>query len=390
MAFVPQTVRDDIALQPRAEIGPTPQVAPHPARFKRIGVAVLLLLAAVMPGKLGEVTTASLIDAYIQVSVFVFATLFAFCLAEEVFDFDIRQFLRQSRLLQIPVASFLGALPGCGGAIVVVASYTSGNVSMGAVVAALTATMGDAAFLLIATRPDAAAIVLPLAMVAGVVTGYIVDMFHRESFPDSGDWSSCMPHRIGRIRARDWAFAVPALPGFGLGIAALFQVEFTGWLEWTATGVAMAGMAIGFLVWAFSPVRNLANPDDPALARATEETSFVTVWVVAAFLAYEYLDQFAGLNLAAAFKAAGPLLPLIAIVVGFIPGCGPQVLVTTLYINGVIPFAALLGNAIANDGDALFPAIALSPRAALIATLYSAIPAVILAYAFFFLLPGIA
>ena len=96
-----------------------------------------------------------------------------------------------------------------------------------------------------------------------------------------------------------------------------------------------------------------------------------------------------GLDLAAAFKAAGPLLPLIAIGVGFIPGCGPQVLVTTLYINGLIPFAALLGNAIANDGDALFPALALTPRAALIATLYSAIPAVILAYAFFYFLPGI-
>ena len=124
-------------------------------------------------------------------------------------------------------------------------------------------------------------------------------------------------------------------------------------------------MAIGFAIWVVSPVRNLTHPDDPALTRAAEETSFITVWVVAAFLAYEYLDQFAGLDLAAAFKAAGPALPLIAIAVGFIPGCGPQVLVTTLYINGLIPFAALLGNAIANDGDALFPALALTPRAAI-------------------------
>ena len=82
------------------------------------------------------------------------------------------------------------------------------------------------------------------------------------------------------------------------------------------------------------------------------------------------------------------LLPLIAVLVGFVPGCGPQVLVATLYLNGVLPFAALIGNAISNDGDALFPAIALNPRAALIATGYSAIPALVVGYGFYIFAPG--
>ena len=46
---------------------------------------------------------------------------------------------------------------------------------------------------------------------------------------------------------------------------------------------------------------------------------------------------------------------------------------------------AEIGNAISNDGDALFPAIALAPKAAIIATLYSAIPAFIFAYGYMFL-----
>ena len=54
------------------------------------------------------------------------------------------------------------------------------------------------------------------------------------------------------------------------------------------------------------------------------------------------------------FEAALVFLPILAVLVGFIPGCGPQVLVTTLYLNGIIPFAALIGNAISNDGDAYF------------------------------------
>ncbi|MGC9460760.1 putative manganese transporter, partial [Vibrio genomosp. F10] len=40
---------------------------------------------------------------------------------------------------------------------------------------------------------------------------------------------------------------------------------------------------------------------------------------------------------------------------------------------------------ISNDGDALFPAIALAPKAALMATIYSVIPAFIIGYGYFFL-----
>ena len=91
-----------------------------------------------------------------------------------------------------------------------------------------------------------------------------------------------------------------------------------------------------------------------------------------------------GLDLAVLTDSALIFIPLLAILIGFIPGCGPQILVTTLYLNGIIPFAALIGNAISNDGDALFPAIALTPKMAIIATLYSAIPALIISYYFLF------
>ena len=79
------------------------------------------------------------------------------------------------------------------------------------------------------------------------------------------------------------------------------------------------------------------------------------------------------------------LTPLMAILLGFLPGCGPQVLVTTMYLSGIIPLSAQIGNALSNDGDALFPAIAIAPRVAVVATLYSAVPALILAYGWLFL-----
>ena len=77
--------------------------------------------------------------------------------------------------------------------------------------------------------------------------------------------------------------------------------------------------------------------------------------------------------------------PLIAIIIGFLPGCGPQILVTSLYLSGIMPISALIGNALSNDEDVLFPAIAITSRAAIIATIYSAVPAFIIAYGRHFL-----
>jgi hypothetical protein len=78
-------------------------------------------------------------------------------------------------------------------------------------------------------------------------------------------------------------------------------------------------------------------------------------------------------------------MPLVGMLVGLLPGCGPQILVTSLYITGAMPMSAQVSNAISNDGDALFPAIALAPKAALAATFYSAIPAIVVGYGYYWL-----
>ena len=92
-----------------------------------------------------------------------------------------------------------------------------------------------------------------------------------------------------------------------------------------------------------------------------------------------------GLDLKNIFTGVALYTPLMAILIGFVPGCGPQVLVTTMYLSGMIPLSAQIGNAISNDGDALFPAIAIAPRVAIVATLYSAVPALLISYSWLFL-----
>jgi hypothetical protein len=126
------------------------------------------------------------------------------------------------------------------------------------------------------------------------------------------------------------------------------------------------------------------NSKIPAYLRNTiADTNFVTAWVVFAFLIFEIWIFSFNVDLEGLFKGFALYLPLITIIIGLLPGCGPQVIVTSMYIGGIIPLSAQIGNAISNDGDALFPAIALAPKTAIVATLYSSIPALIVAYGWY-------
>ena len=359
-----------------------------PFRPRRLLVALVLLALAIAPGPLGPLTRGLMTDAFVQVSSFVAATLILFYGAERLFRFNIGSALQNARGWQVPLAALLGSTPGCGGAVVVVAAYSSGNVGFGAVVATLTATMGDAAFLLIATRPDAALVVLPLSFAVGILSGWIVDALPGSHVQPRNTGSCEYAPLIGRIRPKDLIFAAFALPGLAIGITQLSGADVGSVWGPVLPLVGLGGTAIGLTVWATSRLQAMTNTADNPITRMTEETAFISVWVIGAYLAYDYIVAFTGLDLQALFSSVAPLLPLMGVLIGLVPGCGPQVLVTTLYVNGLIPFAALMGNAISNDGDALFPAIALNPSAAFWATIYSTIPAMIMAYGFYVLAPG--
>ncbi|MFQ1698960.1 putative manganese transporter [Loktanella agnita] len=359
-----------------------------PFRMNRLIIALVMLALAVAPGILGELTRGLMTDAYVQVSSFVAATLLLFYGAERVFNFDIGTSLKNAKGWQVPLSALLGATPGCGGAVVVVAAYSSGNVGFGAVVAALTATMGDAAFLLIATRPDAAIVVLPLSFAVGIISGWIVDAVSGLNMPATNTGQCELAPLIGETRIKDYLFLAFAIPGLAIGVTQLAGYDVEQIYGSVLPVVGLAGTAVGLFIWSTSTLQAMTNGNDSPVTRMAEETAFISVWVIGAYLAYDYLVAFTGLDLETTFSAVAPLLPLIGILIGLVPGCGPQVLVTTLYVNGLIPFAALVGNAISNDGDALFPAIALNPKAALWATVYSTIPALIVGYGFYFLAPG--
>ena len=124
-------------------------VANEARLLKKSFLGIVILAMAFQTNNFGEMVRNTLVDAYLQVSVFVGFTLFIFIGMDALTRFNISNILDKTKKFHVVMASLLGALPGCGGAIVVVTQYIQGRISFGSLVAVLTATMGDAAFLLL-------------------------------------------------------------------------------------------------------------------------------------------------------------------------------------------------------------------------------------------------
>jgi hypothetical protein len=368
-------------------------------------IAAVLMASLSITSGLTEVILAAISDAYIQVSTFVAATLFVFFGLEKVANIDAEKMLMQSGRKQVFYAALLGALPGCGGAIIVITQYVTGRLSFGAVTAALTATMGDAAFLLIAQEPVTGIAIMAMGFGVGTVSGYIVDFIHGPGFLRQRRRRASGVGEAGRLsggRHLERLWLVLIIPGFVLGILTAFQVDCdalfgTAFLPNPTVTIGAAGGVLSVLMFAvprllnkYIPAQEQHFPPSVSLiSRVISDTNFVTAWVVLAFLMFEVSVYGFGINLEQVFRGYVIFTPMIALLLGFIPGCGPQVLVTTLYLSGAIPLSAQISNAISNDGDALFPAIAIAPKVAVVATLYSAIPALLFGYGWMLLVEGI-
>ncbi len=373
----------------------------------------MLILALLLTDSTYLITINVLSDAFWQVSAYVAASL-------ALYHYLSSLLTRYKWLLKVPntnskyqiiFASVMGAMPGCGGAIIVITQFVQGKFSFGAVVAVLTATMGDAAFLLLASRPTTGLFVMAVGVVVGIISGIVVDLIHGDKFmrPKQTTRAIITSKKINNDKKQSnnkftryikwqgilWQWLL--LPAAFIAILFSFQIDVDQFFYLPSGTINIIGsviIVVAITLWACSgevtSYQTIVAEDSKVNTRnlfqkVAQDTNFVASWVIMAFLIFELSIHFSGIDLAKVFSQRGNLTPLIAIAIGLLPGCGPQIITTSLYLSGTIPLSAQLGNAISNDGDALFPAIALAPKMAVIATLYSAIPAVLVAYSYLYL-----
>ena len=377
-------------------------ISPFMIRYQQIFSYLFLFIGVYLffdiDNQTWEIIKSSVADAYIAVTSFVAGTLLLFYSLEKYCNLDLEHIFLKKPKLEVFLSSFLGALPGCGGAIIVLTQYSRGKASFGSVVAALTATMGDAAFLLIAKEPLIGLLIFFIGFIVGFISGVIVNLIHGKSFMKMNGCDviklNSKPSNYKTSKTLDLFWIILIIPGIVFGILSAFQIDLDAFFsnELIENPITFYGFFAGllcFVMWIIPIVSgykyNPSGSNEKIIRRTVSDTNFITGWVILAFLAYELTVHLGNIDLEAIFKSYYAFVPLIAIVVGFLPGCGPQILVTTLYLNGIIPLSAQIGNAISNDGDALFPAIALHPKAAVKATIYSGIPAIIVGYSYFFI-----
>jgi hypothetical protein len=297
--------------------------------------------------------------------------------------------------------------------------YARGHVSFGTVVATLTATMGDSSWVIMAGAPGTALVVHAILLVTGLVTGYAVDALGirplGSSAPRKADdlvaalpelsasLPGPVPSPVGTLDPVLRSLSRPAALAVG-PVAVLF------WLATTAgatvsvplsfhvfeasalTGghdidpshlIGVVGGIVCLSLYVASGFR-MADDRDGAgewapslssgLRHAAQETSFVVVWVAVAYAALSLFEQVSGLGVedlplhGLAGVAAGALI-------GLVPGCGMQIAFTGAFLGGAASLPALLANAVAQDGDALLPLIALDRRAAATASVLTTVPA---------------
>jgi hypothetical protein len=382
-----------------------------------------------------EVVVVSMRDAFLAVTVFVAAMVLLFSWLQYITAGKFVDAIRANKRWQPVIGALMGITPGCGGAIVMMPMYARGYVSYGTVIATLIATLGDAAFVLIGAAVTDSSFIAPviavhlISFIVGVAWGYLVDglkitprnplgKFGPTFKDDNPPENSLKPddvesHEIiddlGREEAGGWRYF-------------LLHQGYTVWWMVTAIGLIFAVLLLvwsaqdadfnleinynpltlhGFITWIgllgtslsvilYISQKNWIRDDTEAsigdklysmretMIHSASETAFVTFWVMAAYLVFEFSMLFSGMTEADLARYGDGLIAVVlAAFIGLIPGCGPQIIAITAYTKDLLSFPALTANAISQDGDALFPLLVRHRAASLWATIHTTIPALI-------------
>ena len=391
-------------------------------------------------GQALEILVISMRDAFLAVTVFVAAMVLLFSWLQYVTAGRFVVWIRENTRFQPVIGAMMGLTPGCGGAIIVMPMYARGYVTYGTVIATLIATLGDAAFVLIGAVFQDSSFLTPVIVVhltsflVGVLWGYGMDNLEvtpsaplgrfgpkfgtdeplGEEAAKAMEGEDSLIEDLPREIPEGWGYRVLhqgyrvwwAITAVGLCLAILLLIwyaqdpEYSPELVWDpttrdgiVTWVGLIGTSLSIILYISSKnffaddteatIGDKLNSLDETLVHAASETAFVTFWVLIAYLVFEFGMILSGItesDMSEHGSGAGAVL--LAATVGLIPGCGPQIIAITAYIEGVISFPALVANAISQDGDALFPLLVRHKVASIWATIHTTLPAIIVGLVF--------
>jgi hypothetical protein len=227
------------------------------------------------------------------------------------------QELHGSRLKQYLLASFLGATPGCLGAFAAVTLYSHRVFSLGAVVAAMIATSGDEAFIMLSLIPEKALLIFLILFLLAIFVGFLTDTL-------LGDKAISLLFGIlsGKLGPTTW-----------------------NWIRITLFMVSGVALFIVSTV----PEHFLEEHLWEHIAKIHVPRIFF--WTFSAlFLMHILIDQ---LHLEGWIQQNQLIVLAVACLVGVIPESGPHLIFLTLFYQNAIPFSILLASSVVQDGHGM-------------------------------------
>ena len=295
-------------------------------------------------------------------------------------------FLHQKPFMQYFLAAALGAVPGCLGAFTVVAMYSHRVVSLGALVAAMIATSGDEAFVMLAMIPRQGLLIIMLTFVIGIIAGYITDLIfrkkdfrkHSRSLPlHLEEKCKCLPkgnlliHMKKPSMERVLLIAILILIMFGYS-SGFIAADLMLWMKATFIIVSLFLLFVVVTVPEHFLTEHLWNH----IVKVHLPTIFF--WTLGALLIIHIMMHFFDVETWISGNLYAILI--IAALIGMIPESGPHLIFVTLFFNGTIPFSILLASSIVQDGHGMIPMLAESKRGFLIVKVINLIVGLIIGF----------
>ncbi|HMA76060.1 MAG TPA: putative manganese transporter [Candidatus Krumholzibacteriaceae bacterium] len=285
-----------------------------------------------------------------------------------------RRILSSNKWGQYLVAALLGVIPGCLGAFAVVAMYSHGFISLGAVVAAMIATSGDEAFLMLTMIPSQALIISGLLFAIGIIAGALTD-FSLGKRGISGkdeycelelheDYGTCCSFSAGRT-TKVWKNCSLARAVLALLLVLIIAAVVTGHIgpgEWNWIRVTVLIVSAGAL-FVVSTVTDHFLQEHLWEHIAKRHLPKIFLWAFGTLLLIFILREYLDLGISGYSGWGRWIFLLVACLAGLIPQSGPHLVFLTLYVSGTLPLSILLANSIVQDGHGMLPMLAESRKA---------------------------
>ena len=317
------------------------------------------------------------------------------------------------------LTSALGASPGCLGAYAVASLYMHRVISVGAMAAAMVATCGDEAFVMLAMFPTQAGILFGVLFGVGIATGILTDLVMKAHRTDSGQdiehyqpshgtASECVAFSAAAL-ARQWRNCSSQRGWLSLFLILFILGILSGTIQHQHVSIPHSqSESIEDVHEAHAHAEESVHPDHEDCVEAAEagahadhtgwdwlKVTFLALSLIALFIVITVPDHFLDEHLwnhiakvhawriflwtvgalllthalvhlldvrALVENHALPLL-LIACLVGLLPESGPHLVFVALYADGAIPFSVLLASSVVQDGHGMLPVLSHSRRA---------------------------